>query len=351
MDWPARRPGVTSHALRWPALLFAVGACSSALDNQPRPVADAAPEEKPVDTQAKPPTDDLIAKHAAAKAAPESFEPVFAYAKGLTDFYLAQLADASCAPDCDKGTVKYKRKAEADPGSWFLFEDAKNRVDVVMKVQGRSDAEMEQLVTVRGRLLWLVGRPEDEVTSLGEYASAHPSAVVVVKRRLELLREAGDGKESEAQCARSRIVLKSGPAAAQLELLTSCVAHHPDNAEGKSYVLDYLKFLPLASKVEQRLYRKYLVRTCIETVGPREARCAAFCACRDKGLDKAKKAECKQMCVYCRVETAQKVRECKKEGTTTFAPFTPPRPRRGGGARGAKPKVEPDGPQPQTTVL
>jgi hypothetical protein len=351
MDWPARRPGVTSHALIWPALLCAVGACSSALDNQPRPGTDAAATEKPVDTQAKPPTDELIAKHEAAKAAPADFEPVFAYAKGLTDFYLAQLADTSCAPDCDKGTVKYTRKAEADPGSWFLFEDAKNRVDAVMKVQGLADAQMEQLVAIRGRLLWLVGRPEDEVNSLGEYANAHPSAVVVVKRRLELLREAGDSKESEAQCARSRVALKSGPEAAQLELLTSCVANHPDNAEGKSYVLDYVKFLPLASKAEQRLYRKYLVRTCIETVGPRETRCAEFCACGGKGLDRAKKAACKKMCVYCRVETAQKVRECKKAGTTTFAPFTPPRPRRGGGGGGAKPEAEPDGPQPQTTVL
>lgn len=350
MDWPERRTGAARRALAWPALLITIAACSSALDNQPRPVADAAPEEKPIDNQAKPPTDELIAKHEAAKASPESFAPVFAYAKGLTDFYLAQLADTSCAPDCDKGTVKYKRKAEADPASWFLFEDAKNRVDVVMKVQGLPDAQMEQLVAVRGRLLWLVGRPEDEVNSLGEYASAHPRAVVVVKRRLELLREAGDVKESEAQCVRSRVALKGGPESAHLELLTSCVANHPDNTQGKGYTLDYVKYLPAATKAEQRLYRKYLVRTCTETVGPRESRCAQFCACTDKGLDKAKKAECKQMCVYCRVDTAQKMRECKKEGTTTFGPFTPPRPRRGGGG-GAKPEAEPDGPQPQTTEL
>jgi hypothetical protein len=56
------------------------------------------------------------------------------------------------------------------------------------------------------------------------------------------------------------------------------------------------------------------------------------------------------MCIDCRVETAQKVRECKKDGTTTFAPFTPPRPKRGGGPSG-KPAAEPEGPAPQTTVL
>jgi hypothetical protein len=334
----------------WAALLLIFGGCSSALDNQPRPVADAAPAEKPVDTKAKPPTEELVAKREEAAAAPQSFDPVFGYAKGLSDFYLAQMADTSCAPDCNQGAVKYKRKAEADPGSWLLIEDALTRVDALMKVQGLPNAQMEQLVAVRGRLLWLVGRPEDEVTSLGEYANAHPGAVVVIKRRLELLREAEDSKEFEAQCARSRLSLKSAPEAVQIELLTSCVGFHPDNGDGKSYLLDYLKFLPAASKAEQRLYGKYLVRTCIDTVGSREARCAQFCACTDQGLDKQKKAECKQLCVHCRVETAQKVRECKKEGTTIFAPFTPPRPKRGGGA-GAKPESEPDGPRPETTVL
>jgi hypothetical protein len=323
--------------------------CSSALDNQPKPV-DAGPVEKAVDTQAKPPTPELVTKHEAAKAAPQSFEPVFAYAKGLTDYYLAQLADTSCSDCAQGGSVKYKRKGEADPASWFLIEEALSWVDALMKVQGLAAAQMEQLVAVRGRMLWLVGRPEDEVTSLGEYAAAHPAAIVVIKRRLELLREAEDVKESEAQCARSRAAVKSAPEATQLELLTSCVALHPGNADGKSYVLDYVKFLPAPSKAEQRMYRKHLVQSCLGTVGSREARCSEACACKDKGLDKAKKAECKQMCIYCRVETAQKVRECKKDGTTTFAPFTPPRPKRGGGS-GGKPAAEPEGPTPQTTVL
>jgi hypothetical protein len=326
----------TKRRLARPALLLIIAAgCSSALDNQPAP-PDAGPE-KPVDTRLKLPNQDLTDKRAAAQASSEKFEPVFAYAKGVVDYCTAALAEKDAAT---KG--KPKAMAEPDPNTWLLIEDARGSVDKLMESKGLASAQIQQLVVAKGHLLFLAGRGADEEAMVAEYALGHPDALVVVKRRLELLREASDAKDAEVQCAHSRVKLKSAPDAVRLDLLTACVALHPDNAEGKSDPPDYTQFLPSPSKAEQRLYRKHLIARCIENVGDRQARCKDACGCSAKGFAKDKRAECKKNCVNCRVETAQKIRDCKKIGTPAAAKPA----KRGSGGKGAA-----DGPEPQTTVL
>jgi hypothetical protein len=303
--------------LAWPTLVVVLGAgCSSALDNRQRsaPDAGAAQAQKPGAGEPAYPTPDLAAKHEAAKAAPESFEPVMAYAEAVADFCLASLVDDSCAPDCPKGQVKYKPMSDLAPKNWVLAQDGLATLKPLKDGQGLPPAQFEKFIAVKGRLLGLAGHAAQEKTLIEGYAVAHPDAISVVKRRLEMLREAGNVEESEAQCARSRVSMKKAAKPARTELLTTCVALHPDNKDGETYLPDYAKYLPAPSRAEQRLYRRHLVSRCIENVGSKETRCAEACDCKGKAADKRQRAECKKKCRGCRVETAQQIRACKKTG-------------------------------------
>jgi hypothetical protein len=337
MRGTCRTSTATSAWRAYGLLLALVAGCSSALDNQP-PAADAGPPRKLSDGKLKLPTPELSSKHDAAKAEPESLAPVLAYAKAVTDHCLTLLSDAKAgAAEKDKA----KHLAEPDPDTWLLIEDAMTRLDGLMKVKSLDAAQVGQVVVAKGRLLWIEGRGADEEALIAEHALAHPELIAVVRRRLELLREAGDVKDAEIQCARSRVRLRGAADAVRLELLTTCVALHPDNADGKSNPPDYTKFLPAASKAEQKLYRKHLVQRCVEDLGTRESRCGEACGC--KARPKSERAACKQACTNCRVETAQKIRECKHAGT--------PAPARAARAKGKPGKAADDGPALQPTEL
>ena len=331
----------------WPTLALVLGAgCSSALDNRQRSASDAAVDQegKPGNGELKFPNPDMAAKHEAAKAAAQSFESVIAYAQAVAEFCQASLVDSSCAPDCAKGSVKYKPTSDLDPQYWVLTQDALKMLDVFKDGQKLPPAQFEQFVGVKGRLLGLAGHAAEEQTLLEHYAQAHPDAVAVVRRRLELLRQAGDVKVAEAQCARSRASMKSAADAARLELLTSCVALHPYNAEGKTDPPDYTRYLPNPTKAEQRLYRKHLVARCVEKVGSKEPRCAEACACKGQAADKQQKAKCKQACRGCGAEVAQQVRDCKKTGGLAAAPAA--RSQTHAAAHPARPKAGASEPKP-----
>jgi hypothetical protein len=321
-------------------LVFVLGAgCSSALGHRPRSGADDDTDEvKSMRGEIRFPNQDLAAKHKAAKAAPQSFAPVFAYARAVTDFCLGSLLDRTCT-SCESGLQKYKRRSDLNPRMWPVIEDVLPRLDALMSVQGLELAQMEQLVAVKGRLLWLVGRSMEEQTLIDSYALAHPDAVAVIRRRLELLREAGDVTELESQCARSRARVNSAPEPARVELLTSCVALHPDNTDGRTDLLDYAKYLPNLATEEERLYRAHLEQRCVERVGENGAACAQSCACNDKPSDKPT-AKCKRTCRECRSETAQQMRVCKKIGEVAPAPAPAARSKRAP-ARAPRPKAAP----------
>lgn len=328
---------------RWlacPALVVVLGVgCSPALDNRQRSAPDAgtAQAEKPGAGEPVYPTPDLAAKHEAAKAAPESFDPVMAYAQAVADFCLASLVDESCAPDCPKGQVKYKPMSELDPKNWVLAQDGLTMLKPFKDGQGLPPARFEKFIAVKGRLLRLAGHAEQEKTLIDGYVLAHPEAVSVVKRRLELLREAGDAEASEAQCARSRVSMKKAPNPARTELLTTCVALHPDNKDGKTALPDYAKYLPNPSRAEQRLYRRYLVKCCIDSVGSKQTRCAEACDCKGQSADKQQRTVCKKNCRSCHIETAQQIRACKKTGSPTL----PRAPRHKGAPAEQPPAVDP----------
>jgi hypothetical protein len=340
-------PGPTQRGLACPALVLVLAAgCSSALDNRQPAAADAATDDegKNASGELQFPNPDLAAKYEAAKASPQSFEALLAYARAVADFCLTTLVDESCAPNCPKEAPQYKPASELAPKNWLLAQNALSLLAVLKDGQGLPQAQFGQFVAVKGRLLGLAGHAEEEQTLIDGYVRAHPDAVSVVRRRLELLRQASDVKGAEAQCARSRASMKPALEPARLELLTTCVALHPNNQEGKTDPPDYTEYLPNPSKAEQRLYRRHLVRLCIEKVGSKETRCAQACACKDQPADKEQKAKCKEACRNCRIETAQQIRDCKHPG----APAAAPRPR---GAPALQPKDVEAGPKPQEAVL
>lgn len=310
------------------ALLLALGAgCSSALNHQPaKPDAAAAEEEKPGDGKLKLPNPDLKEKHEAAVASPQSFAAVIAYAEAVADFCLGTLVESSRAPDGPSGPVKHKPMSELDPKNWVFTQDALTMLNNLKEAQGLPPARFEHFVRVKGQLLGLAGHAEEERTLIDGYVQAHPEAVPIVRRRLEMLREADDVKEAEAQCRRSRARMRSAPDPARLEMLVTCVALHPANKDGKTNELDYTDYLPDSSRAEQRLYRRHLVKSCIEKVGSKETRCAEACACKGQAKDREQKAKCKAACRDCRIARAQEIRACKKTGAPTRAPTRAPRP-------------------------
>ncbi|MBN2576443.1 MAG: hypothetical protein JXP73_17910 [Deltaproteobacteria bacterium] len=305
---PAQCPGRRRAGVL--VLLTTLGvACS--LPFSGRSPAPAAPAPAPLPPKPEPsfPNQDLAAKHQAVKAAPQDFDTVMAYARTLSDFCQASLVDTTCGPACTSGPVRYKPASALDPNSRLLVEQALPMLDALMNVQGLSWERMGHWAAVKGRLLSLAGRAAEERALIDGYALQHSDAFPVVKRRLELLREAHDPKEAEAQCARSRASLRMARVAARLELLTTCVAYHPDNTEGITDPPDYAKYLPKLTRDERRLYRKYVVQRCGPDPAAEKMRCSRVCACDGQVADKK---QCKRNCRNCLKETAERRRACRK---------------------------------------
>jgi hypothetical protein len=280
------------------------------------------------------PNQDIAAKHKAAKDSPQSVEVVLDYGRAVVLFCLASLLDTTCA-SCEGGLPTYRPRSELNTNYWPVIEDALPMLDPFMEGQKLDAGQMELLVEAKGRLLWLAGRSAEEQTLIDSYALAHPTAVTVVKRRLEILRESGDVSLSESQCTRSRGRMKSAPDATRLDLLTACVALHPSNGEARTDPKDYAAYLPNLSADEEALYRTHLAQRCAEKVGDEEERCAQACACEAKDSGKPPTAKCKRACGGCRKETARELSACKKLGEVAPepAPARAARPRRSRAAR------------------
>jgi hypothetical protein len=225
-----------------------------------------------------------------------------------------------------------------------VIEDALPMLDPFLEDQKLDPSQMEVLVETKGRLLWLAGRSAEEQTLIDEYAHAHSTAILVIKRRLEILREAGDVYLFESQCNRSRARMQSAPEAARLDLLTACVALHPNNGEARSDPADYAVYLPNLSPEEEALYRPHLAQRCAERAGDEEEHCAQACACEAKDSGKPAAAKCKRACAGCRKQVARALLACKKlgEAPPEPAPARLGRSKNGRAARGKAAKVEQD---------
>lgn len=309
------------HGLARPTLaLVLCVACSSGLESRKKPQTQRA------QSKANPHTSGLQALHQAAKASPRSFGPVYAYAKAVTDVCLLSLADTRCR-ECGEGALRYKRRSELEPRYWPVIDEALSMLDTLGTVLGLTAEEVDALTATKGRLLWLAGRSVEEQPLIYEYANEHPDAVAVVRRRLELLRESGDAVSLAAQCVRSRAKTQSAPAAARLDLLTACVALHPQNIHGRSDLFDYAKFLPNLTTTEEMLYRKHLVDHCEAKTAEEEAQCAEGCACDDKDAGKRMSRKCRRACATCRNEKAQRLRICQQITEAPSAVARPARPK------------------------
>jgi hypothetical protein len=322
-------------------LVFGIG-CSSGLENRQGSNAGKGQDAQLGQGKIKFRNPEMAAKYTAAKASPRSFDPVYAYAKAVTDAALASLLYTSCE-SCAEGAVKYKQRSELEIQYWPIIEDALSMLEALGNVPGLAAEQMDPLVATKGRLLWLAGRSMEEQTMIDEYARAHPAAVAVIRRRLELLREAGDTSASESQCARSRTKTESAPEPARLDLLAACVALHPGNTEGRSDLMGYAEYLPNLSTAEDALYRMNLAQRCVERVGDEETRCAQACACVDKDSGKQPAAKCKRACGACHKETAQRLVLCKKIGEAPHDTARAPRPK-----NASRPKRAPR-PEPKPT--
>jgi len=321
------------------ALVLCVG-CSSGLENSPGAAVGTQPETSLGQSKVRFRNPEMAARYEAAKTAPRDFKPVYAYAKAVSDASLASLVDPSCG-GCAEGAVRYKQRSELEPHYWPIIEDALSMLEVLGKVLGLTAEQVDSLIATKGRLLWLAGRSVEEQNLIDDYARAHPDAVAVVRRRLELLREAGDSSALASQCARSRAKTASASEAARQDLLTACVAFHPGNREGRSDLLDYGKYLPDLTLAEDGVYRTGLVQRCVEKVGDEESRCAEACACEDKDGGKPPVAKCKRTCGGCRSETAAKLRLCKKVADAPPAVARAPQTKPSAAEGGRKPKSAP----------
>jgi hypothetical protein len=337
------------HGLACPTLVlvFCVG-CSSGLDNRQGSAVGTKPATKRAQSKAKFRNPEMDAMYKAAKAAPRSFEPVYAYAKAVADASLVSLADTSC-PACGEGAMKLKPRSSLEPHYWPIIEEALSMLDTLGKVLGLTPDEVDQMTATKGRLLWLAGRSVEEQPLIDDYAKAHPDAVAVIRRRLELLRESGAATSSETQCALSRAKMDTAPEATHVDLLTACVALHPRNTYGRSDLLDYAKYLPNLTTPEEVLYRRNLVERCEAKAGEEGERCEEDCGCDDKEAAKQQTAKCKKACARCHSEMAQRMRLCKKITEAPSAVVRAPRPAPAPAESAPFPKSAPpsDAPRPK----
>jgi hypothetical protein len=293
-------------------VLALVAGCSSSLDNGPRR-QDEAPVPGGGEAKLRFPSQEIAAKYKAAKASPQNVELVLDYGRSVVLFCLASLLDTSCT-SCEGDLPVYRARSELNTAYWPIIEDALPMLEPFMEGHKLEAGQLDLLVEVKGRLLWLAGRSSEEQTIIDSYAIAHPNSLAIVKRRLEILRDAHDAYFFDSQCTRSRSRMRSAAEAERLELLTSCVALHPNNGEARSDAEAYATFLPNLSPDEAALYRTHLVQRCTERVGDDGERCAETCACESEDAGKSPSAKCKRACGGCRNETAQEVLACKKLG-------------------------------------
>jgi len=313
---------VKKHLLVVLALVLCA-ACSASLDNR-KGGASSDDGFRSSERQGKFrfPDEDMAAKYKAAKSSPNSFEAVSTYARVVALFCLASLVDTSCT-SCEDDLPTYRPRSELNTNYWPIIEDVLPMLEPFLNDKALDEEHIELVVEVKGRLLWLAGRSVEEQTLIDSYALAHPKAVPIVKRRLELLREAGDVSFSESQCSRSRARMKTAPESARVDLLTSCVALHPDNSHARSDITDYASYLPNLASDEDTLYRTYLAQRCVEKVGDSDSRCADACACENNGAGKPVSATCRRECSACHKENAKHLQVCKDLG-----PLAAPRPAR-----------------------
>jgi hypothetical protein len=306
----AEKIDVKTHLL----VLLLCAACSASLDNR-KGAASSEDGTRSGERQGKLKfaDEDMAAKYKAAKASPDNFELVTTYARAVALVCLASLIDTSCT-SCENDLPTYRPRSELNTNYWPIIEDVLPMLEPFLNGKGLDDEHIELLVEVKGRLLWLAGRSAEEQTLIDSYALAHPKAVSIVKRRLELLREAGDVYLSESQCSRSRARTKTAPESARVELLTSCVALHPNNERARSDITDYADYLPNLGADEDALYRASLAQRCVEKVGDTESRCAEACACENKSTGKPASATCKRECGACRKGSAKQLQICKDLG-------------------------------------
>jgi hypothetical protein len=295
-----------------PLALVLCAGCSSSLDNRPPP-RNETPAFVASAGKLRFPNPDIEAKYKAAKSSPRSFELVLDYGRSVVLFGLASLLDTTCS-SCDGELPVYRPRSELNTAHWPVIEDALVMLDPFLEAPKQEAGQMDLLVEVKGRLLWLAGRSAEEQSLIDGYVLAHPTAIALVKRRLEILRDASDSYLSESQCSRSRARLRSAPEAERLDLMTSCVALHPNNPDAKSDTADYATYLPNLSPDEAALYRTHLVQRCAEDVGDEGERCAKDCACETKDAGRSPAATCKRACGTCRKETAQALLACRHLG-------------------------------------
>lgn len=265
------------------------------------------------------PSQEIAAKYKAAKDSPQNVEVVVDYGRSVVLFCLASLLDTSCT-SCESDLPVYRARSELNTAYWPIIDDALPMLEPFMEGRKLEAGQMDLLVEVKGRLLWLAGRSSEEQTLVDSYALAHPTALAIVKRRLEILRDAHDAYLFDSQCNRSRSRLRSAAEADRLDLLTSCVTLHPNNGEAKSDTEAYATFLPNLSPDEAALYRTHLVQRCTENVGDEAERCAEPCACETKAAGKPPAATCKRACGGCRKEIAQEVLACRRIGEVAPEP-------------------------------
>jgi hypothetical protein len=323
----------------WPTLVIVlcVG-CSSGLDKRPPSTVGTRPAAKRAQSKPRYRNPEMDARYKAAKAAPRSFDPVYAYAKAVADACLASLTDTSCQA-CGEGAMRFKQRSELDPQYWPIIDEALSMLDPLAQSLGLTPEQADQLIATKGRLLWLAGRSMEEQPMIDQYATEHPDAVAVIRRRLELLREAGDTAASEAQCTRSREKTESAPEATRVDLLAACVALNPRNTYGRSDLLDYAKYLPNLTNEEETLYRANLVQRCETKAGDEETHCAEGCACAgDKDSGERPTAKCRRACARCHKETAQRLHLCKRITEAPSAVVRAPRPKTGPGEGAREPR-------------
>ena len=295
-------------------VLLLGAACSASLDNRKgAPSSDDGFRLSERQVKLKFPDEDMAAKYKAAKASPNSFEAVSTYGRAVTLFCLASLVDTSCT-SCEDDLPTYRPRSELNTNYWPIIEDVLPMLEPFLNDKELDEEHTELVVEVKGRLLWLAGRSLDEQILIDSYALAHPKAVTVVKRRLELLRESGDVSLSESQCSRSRARMKAAPESARVDLLASCVALHPNNSRARSDITDYASYLPNLAGDEDTLYRTNLEQRCVEKVGDAASRCAEACACENKSAGKPASATCRRECSACRKENAKHLQVCRNLG-------------------------------------
>lgn len=321
---PAKRR-LVCPVLLWAVAFGGIAACSSSLDNAPVR-RDESSVIRPRASKPKFPSQEIAAKYKAAKDAPGNVEVVLDYGRSVVLFCLASLLDNSCT-SCEGDLPVYRPRSELNTAYWPIIEDALTMLEPFMEGRKLEAGQMELLVEVKGRLLWLAGRSSEEQTLVDAYAIAHPTAITIVKRRLEILRDAHDVYFFDSQCTRSRSRMRSAAEADRLDLLSSCVSLHPNNAEARSDTETWATFLPNLSPDEAALYRGHVAQKCAERVGDEGERCADACGCGGKDAP-SPAAQCKRACTDCRNETTQELLACRKLGE---APPDPAPVRRGRG--------------------